>query len=143
MSATKRYESTYVLNATLADDVVAATTKKFEDTVTKNGGSVIESEAWGIRRLAYPIRKQTNGRYISLHFTCEGSVIGKLERAYQLEEEMLRWLTLEMSDEDHQGRAAMKTRVDTLDARRAAGAKAQADAINAEPIATATSVVAE
>ena len=135
MSATKRYESTYILNATLADDVVATITKKFEDTVTKNGGAVIESEAWGIRRLAYPIRKQTNGRYISLHFTGEGSVIGKLERAFQLEEEILRWMTLDMPNESHEGRIAMKKRVDSLESRRANAAKAQAEGIIAGAVA--------
>ncbi len=142
MSVTKRYESTYILNAVLADDVVNTITKKFEDTVTKNGGSVIESEAWGVRRLAYPIRKQTNGRYISLHFTAPGAVITKLERAYQLEDEILRWLTLEMPDESHVGRVKMKKRVDDLEVRRAALAKAQAEGLTA-PAPVAAAVEAE
>jgi small subunit ribosomal protein S6 len=130
--AEKRYESTYIVGANLSEDAAKALVTKFEDIVTKNGGKVIESEGWGIRRLAYPIKKITSGRYVSLHFRGEGGVIAKLERAYQLDEEVLRWLTLEMPDQAHDARIAMKKRVVEVEARRAAMAKAQQEGVSAE-----------
>ncbi len=127
--AEKRYESTYILNTNLSDDAAKVISTKFEDMVTKNGGTVIETEIWGVRKLAYMIDKHTSGRYYSLHFTAPGTVIAKLERGYHLEDEVLRWMTLEMPANLNEQRAAMKKRVAEVDIRRTAMAKAQAEGV--------------
>ncbi len=126
--AEKRYESTFLLSSTLSDDPVAAIVKKFEETITKNGGKLIDTERWGIRRLAYEIRKHTSAHYISMHYSAPPTTNAKLERAYQLDEDILRWLTLEMPEENHQGRIAMKTRSETVEARKISMAQAKTEA---------------
>ena len=119
----KRYESTYILGATLAEETAQALVAKLEETVRKAGGTVIETEVWGVRKLAYMIKKQTSARYYSIHFTAPGDVIAKLERQYHLEDEVMRWLTLEMDETNFEGRVAMKKRGEEVEARRAAVAK--------------------
>ena len=121
--AEKRYESTFIISSNLSDDQRDAIVKKFEDTVTKNGGKLIETERWGIRRLAYMIKKNTSAHYISLHYTAPSTTNAKLDRAYQLDEDILRWLTLEMPDENFKSRQAMKTRSETVEARKIAMAQ--------------------
>jgi small subunit ribosomal protein S6 len=116
--AEKRYESTFLLPTTLADDALAAIVKRFEDAVTSNGGTLIETEKWGIRRLAYEIRKQTSAHYYSLHYTAPSGTNARLDRIYHLDEDVLRWLTLEMPEENFAGRNAMKTRVENVEARK-------------------------
>jgi small subunit ribosomal protein S6 len=128
----KLYESTYILNTNLTDDAAKAINAKFEDLVAKNGGTVLETEVWGVRKLAYMIDKHTSGRYYSLHFTGPGAVIAKLERGYHLEDEVLRWMTLEMPANVKQSREAMKKRVADVEQRRATMAKAQAEGVTAE-----------
>lgn len=126
--AEKRYESTFLLSSNLADDAVAAIVKKFEDTITKNGGKLLDTERWGVRRLAYEIKKHTSAHYISMHYVAPSTTNAKLERAYQLDEDILRWLTLEMPDENHQARIAMKTRAETVEARKLSMAQAKSEA---------------
>ena len=126
--AEKRYESTFLLSSTLQDEPVAAIVKKFEETITKNGGKLIDTERWGIRRLAYEIRKHTSAHYISMHYSAPPTTNAKLERAYQLDEDILRWLTLEMPEENHQGRIAMKTRSESVEARKISMAQAKTEA---------------
>jgi small subunit ribosomal protein S6 len=121
--ADKRYESTFLLSSNLGDDSLSTIVSKFEDTITKNGGTLIETERWGIRRLAYLIKKNTSAHYISLHYTAPSATNAKLERAYQLDEDILRWLTLEMPDENFKSRQAMKTRSETVEARKIAMAQ--------------------
>jgi small subunit ribosomal protein S6 len=121
--AEKRYESTFLLSSNLSDDTLAPIISKFEETITKNGGKLIETERWGIRRLAYLIKKNTSAHYISLHYTAPAGLNAKLERAYQLDEEILRWLTLEMPNENFTSRQAMKTRSETVEARKIAMAQ--------------------
>ena len=140
--AEKRYESTFLLSSTLQDEPVAAIIKKFEDTATKNGGKLIDTERWGIRRLAYEIKKHTSAHYISLHYTAPPAANAKLERAYQLDEDILRWLTLEMPDENFVSRSAMKTRAETVEARKISMAQAKTDAESA-PIPPLKALLAE
>lgn len=139
--AEKRYETTFLLPTTLADDALATHVKHYEEVITKNGGTLINTEHWGVRRLAYPIVKQTSAHYYSLHYTAPTSVNAKLDRAFHLDETVLRWLVLEMPEENHQSRIAMKTRQDNVEARRtaAAAAKLQNEAApaTAAPPATA------
>ncbi|HYM19822.1 MAG TPA: 30S ribosomal protein S6 [Candidatus Kapabacteria bacterium] len=118
----KRYESTFLLPTTMSDDALSASVKHFEDVITKAGAKLIETERWGIRRLAYQIGKQTSGHYYSMHYTAKGDVNAKLERAYHLDENVLRWLTLEMPEENHKARTDMKARIETIEARRIAHA---------------------
>jgi len=119
----KRYESTFIVSSNLSLDQRDAIVKKFEETVSKNGGKLLETEHWGIRRLAYLIKKNTSGHYISLHYTAPPTTNAKLDRAYQLDEDILRWLTLEMPDENFKSRQAMKTRSETVEARKIAMAQ--------------------
>ncbi len=126
----KRYETTFLLPTTLQDEGINASIKRFEDVVTKNGGKLIETERWGVRRLAYPINKQTSAFYVSLHYTAPGETNAKVDRAFHLDEEVLRWLILEMPDENFAARAAMKARAESVETRRAASMASKAESEN-------------
>jgi small subunit ribosomal protein S6 len=65
-----------------------------QDTITKNGGAIEAVNKWGRKRLAYAINKRTNGFYVNLEFTAPGTVMALLERTYQLDEMVLRHLTI-------------------------------------------------
>lgn len=52
----------------------------------------------GRRRMAYPIRKRQNGFYVCFEIMCNPGVIAKIERAYQLDENLLRYLSIQVSD---------------------------------------------
>jgi small subunit ribosomal protein S6 len=123
MAADKRYESTFIVDGNLQDDVIETIIGRATDILTKNGGNILEVENWGRRKLAYMIEKVTTGVYISLHFTAPAAAIAKLDRHYQLDEQIIRWMTLVMPEENIKGRNAMKKRVEDVAARRALDAK--------------------
>ena len=140
--AEKRYESTFLLSSNLQDEQRDTIIKKFEETVSKNGGKLLDTERWGIRRLAYEIKKNTSAHYISLHYVAPPAANAKLERAYQLDEDILRWLTLEMPNENFASRDAMKARAETVEARKISMAQAKTDAESA-PVPPLKAIVAE
>ena len=147
MAKETRYESTFIINGDLQEEQVEAIIQKASDTIAKNGGTVLTVERWGRRKLAYIIQKLTSGFYVSIHFNAPGTTIAKLERMYQLDEQIIRWLTLIMPEESIQGRAAMKKRLEEVSARREREAKAaelaEAEAANARPIARREALAAE
>ena len=66
---------------------------KFQGVITENGGQIVNSEAWGLKKLAYPIQKKTTGFYFLIEFTGEGSIVNTLETQYRRDERIIRFLT--------------------------------------------------
>ncbi|PLX31570.1 MAG: 30S ribosomal protein S6 [Ignavibacteria bacterium] len=90
------YECTFIVNPGLDDAQIESTVKMAEDTITKNGGEIVNIEHVGRRRLAYPISKKHNGFYVSIEFESEGRIIEKVERFLTLDENVMRFLTVHL-----------------------------------------------
>ncbi|MBZ0201755.1 MAG: 30S ribosomal protein S6 [Ignavibacteria bacterium] len=90
----KYYETTFIVDSIYEDDRVDSIVNKYSNFFTKNGGEVLKTEKWGRRKLAYPIKKKPTGSYVSIEFTADPSIISKLERAYHLDDDILRFLTV-------------------------------------------------
>ncbi|MGD0339665.1 MAG: 30S ribosomal protein S6 [Bacteroidota bacterium] len=93
---TRNYETTFIINATLDDAQTEAVIARVQELLVKNGGTVTAVEKWGRKRLAYPIQKKNNGFYIVLIFSAKGDAVAKLERHYQLDENIIRYLTVQL-----------------------------------------------
>lgn len=100
----KLYESTFIVNAAFDDAQIDAVIEKVKDVITKNGGEVRDLAKWGRKRFAYPIRKKNNGFYVVCEFNATGDLVAKLERHYQLDENIIRYLTIALDKKALQSR---------------------------------------
>ena len=98
MSIRRLYESTFIINAALEDPDVEAVIRRVTDYIENHGGQFVEMSKWGRRRLAYPIKKKYNGYYVYMAFESAPEVLPLVERFFILEENVLRHLTLELSE---------------------------------------------
>ena len=96
MEHTRLYETTFIVNASLDDSQTDAVIARVQDVIVKNGGAVNALTKWGRKRLAYPINKKTNGFYVNLEFTAPGTLLAAMERSFQLDEMILRFLILQV-----------------------------------------------
>ncbi len=87
------YETVFIVTPVLSDVQVQEVADKFQGVITENGGQIVNSEAWGLKKLAYPIQKKTTGFYFLVEFTGEGSIIETLEKQYRRDERVIRFLT--------------------------------------------------
>lgn len=88
------YEFTYIVNPVLEEDQIKAVVDKVNKLVESNDGEIDEVDEWGLRRLAYPINKLSNGYYVNMYFTAPGKTIAVLERQLLIDDNVLRFLTL-------------------------------------------------
>ena len=95
-SARKSYETTYIVNASLEDSQIESAINHVAEIIERNGGAITATNRWGRKRLAYPIEKKNNGYYVNVEFNGPGQMIGQLERAYALDENILRFLTIQL-----------------------------------------------
>ena len=91
------YETTFIANASLEDTQIDVVLNHVSEVITRNGGEIKAVNKWGRKRLAYTIQKKNNGFYVNIEFEGLGSVIQQLERSYILDENILRFLTIQVS----------------------------------------------
>ena len=96
MSIRRLYEATFIINAALEDTEVDEVVKRVTDYIEEHGGSFVELNKWGRRRLAYPIKKKYNGFYVYAAFEAPSNSIPLLERFMILEDNVLRHLTMQL-----------------------------------------------
>jgi small subunit ribosomal protein S6 len=88
------YETTFIVDSIFEDERVDSILNKYTNFFRKNGAEVIKTEKWGRRKLAYQIKRKPTGSYVTIEFTGDPAVIAKLERAYHLDDDILRFLTV-------------------------------------------------
>lgn len=91
------YESAILINAALDDQQIESIITRVKDLITNNNGEIREIENWGRKRLAYPVAKSKIGYYAIFRFDAPVDIVAKLERAYTLDEQILRFVTLKLS----------------------------------------------
>jgi small subunit ribosomal protein S6 len=91
-----QYELTYVISGVLKSNDIEDLVKRVNSFVEDNDGEIIEVDEWGSQRLAYEIDKKRSGHYVNMYFRAPGAMIAKLERALEIEDNILRYLTLRM-----------------------------------------------
>ena len=90
----RTYETTFIVNASLDDAQTESVINRVQDTITKGGGTISSFNKWGRKRLSYPINKKTTGFYVNMEFVAPGTAIASLKRTFQLDEMILRQLTI-------------------------------------------------
>jgi small subunit ribosomal protein S6 len=97
MAQLKRdYETTFIINASLEDAQIETVITQATEIITRNGGELSATNRWGRKRLAYTIKKKNNGYYVHLEYVAPGQVIPQLERMLLLDENILRFLTIQL-----------------------------------------------
>ena len=88
------YETMYILRPDIAEDEVTNHIDKYNKLLEKFGGTILDSQMRGKRRLAYQIAKHREGIYVQLSHQGDGQHIFKIEKAMRLSEDVIRYMTV-------------------------------------------------
>jgi small subunit ribosomal protein S6 len=89
-----QYETIIIISPLLTDDQMKEVSAKFRDYLTNNQAEIVHEENWGLRKLAYPIKKKSTGFYNLIEFKADPSLVQRLEIEYKRDEKVLRFLTV-------------------------------------------------
>ncbi len=90
------YEHVFLARQDLAQAQVDALAEIATKIVNDNEGRVVKTESWGLRSLAYKIAKNRKAHYVMLEIDAPGSVIAELERQTQINEDIIRYMTVKV-----------------------------------------------
>lgn len=105
----RRYETIYILRPTLSEEEITAVIEQTSAVLSTDEGQIISLDKWGIRTLAYLIKKETQGYYIFCDYaTAPGNVI-EMERKFRIDESVMKYMTVKTADSiDTEGVAAAR-----------------------------------
>lgn len=102
----RNYESLYIVHPEVVGEELTALVEKFQAILTDQSAEIYKLDNWGVRKLAYPIKKVERGSYIQVLFTGGPEVIAEYERRLRLDEKILRFLTVKVEGEFQTAEAA-------------------------------------
>ncbi|MDB5708080.1 MAG: ribosomal protein [Sphingomonas bacterium] len=90
------YEHVFLARQDLAQAQVDAMAEAATQIVKDHNGTVIKTESWGLRSLAYKIAKNRKAHYVMLEIDAPAGVVAELERQTQINEDVIRYMTVKV-----------------------------------------------
>ena len=90
------YESVFIARQDISAGQVDNLADEMEKLITDNGGSVARREYWGLRNLAYRMKKNRKGHYVLFNLDAPSEAIQEMERNLRLHEDVLRYMTIRL-----------------------------------------------
>ena len=88
------YENVFIARQDVSGAQVETLTEGFVTVITENGGQVTKREYWGLRNLAYRIKKNRKGHYVLLNIDAPPAAVKEMERTMRINEDIVRYLTI-------------------------------------------------
>lgn len=100
------YESVFIARQDIAAPQAEALADTFSSIIDAQGGKVTKRENWGLRNLAYKVKKNRKGHYILFNIDAPPAAIAEMERNMRIHEDVLRYMTVRV-EELEEGPSAM------------------------------------
>ena len=93
-----KYETVFIVNPNVEDTGVKALIQKFSDLINSDG-KLEKVEELGKKKLAYEIKKNSEGNYVLINFEAAPSLIKELERVYRITDEVIKFIVVRKDEE--------------------------------------------
>jgi small subunit ribosomal protein S6 len=100
------YENVFIARQEISAAQVDALSDQFTTVLAENGGAVKKKEYWGLKSLAYRIKKNRKGHYVLLNIDAPPAAVHEMERQMRINEDILRFLTVRVNELE-EGQSAM------------------------------------
>ncbi len=111
------YENVFIARQDISSSQVETLAETLAKIIEENGGKVTKTEHWGLRTLAYRIKKNRKGHYVLMNIDAPSDAVREMERQMRLNEDIIRYLTTRV-DELEEGPSAILQARNARDDRR-------------------------
>ena len=94
------YEHTLIARQDLNETQIKQIIQKYSDIIKNNSGKILKTEEWGLRNFARNIRNNKKGFYVHIKFEGIGNTISELEKMGNIDESLIRFLTIKVKKHD-------------------------------------------
>jgi len=94
------YENTLLIKQEINESQSKQLINKYKEIINNNSGKVIKTEEWGLRNLSAPIKNNRKAFYLHIKFEGMGKTIEELEKAENIDQMLIRFLTVRVKEHD-------------------------------------------
>lgn len=94
----RRYELIYILRPSLGEDEINTVNEYVQKIISDESGSIIDLNKWGMKKLAYPIKKEIQGFYVYCEYAGTPAAVAEIERRFRIDDTVLKYLTIKTAD---------------------------------------------
>ncbi len=94
------YEHIYIARQDISEQQVDAITDQISTVVAEHGGKIGKTEYWGLRSLAYRVKKNRKGHYVLLNIDASHENMAEVERQLSLHDDVLRYMTIRVDEHE-------------------------------------------
>ncbi len=94
----RRYETIYILRPSLNEEEINTIVENSAAIITGDKGQIIELDRWGMRKLAYPIKKEPQGFYVFCDYSGTPEAVAEMERKFRIDDAVLRYMTVKTAN---------------------------------------------
>lgn len=94
----RTYEQLFIVDTAAAETDVDALLEQLNGIITASGGQIDKTDKWGVRKLAYRVKRQSEGFYILLAFSAGAEAVRELERRLRVADMVLKYITVRMDE---------------------------------------------
>ncbi len=94
----RRYEQIYILSPSLSEDEINKVVENTNQIITDERGTIISNIKWGMKKLAYPIKKELQGYYVFSDFAATPAAVSEVERKFRIDDSVLKYLSIKLAD---------------------------------------------
>ena len=117
------YESTFIARHDMSTQQVEGLAESFTTIIKENGGEVTKTESWGLKSLAYRIKKNRKGHFVFFNLDAPPAAVHEYERNLRLNEDILRYLTVRVDELDPEPSVMMQARASRDERSRRGGGR--------------------
>ena len=92
------YESVLIARQDLGASQVNNLVSELSEVIKAEGGEVVKVDNWGLKNLAYRIKKNRKGHYVILNIAAPASAIAEYERVMRVNEDIIRYMTVKVEE---------------------------------------------
>ncbi|MFC1516155.1 30S ribosomal protein S6 [Thermodesulfobacteriota bacterium] len=90
----RRYETIFIVDPDLSEEDRAPIFSRLNDLIPQEGGFLVMQDDWGLKRLAYEIKKKPRGYYVRLDYCGTGALVDEMERFFRIDDRVLKYMTV-------------------------------------------------
>ena len=94
----RRYETILIVRPNVAEDEIEAVISKTSSIIEGDGGTIIRIDKWGLKKLAYLIKKESQGYYVYIDYAGIPASVSEVERIFRIDDKILKYLTVKLAE---------------------------------------------
>ncbi|MDX9787024.1 MAG: 30S ribosomal protein S6 [Desulfobacterales bacterium] len=90
----RRYETIFIVDPEVSDEQRGSIFERLAELISKYKGVLVMRDDWGMRKLAYEVRKRNRGFYVRLDYCGDGPLVDEIERSFRIDDKVIKYMTI-------------------------------------------------